>query len=639
MSKVKSQKSKVEGLKFRDGGGLFSYCIRFLQKYVYVGMPCPYRSARCTASNHCYNRGMKRYAILFLLFLGACRRVPPVTMPAVTATFVPATVTALPTLPPTWTPTAIPSPTPTATPLPTATSTVTPTPTPRPGPGLDAAEVHVFPEPLYAGDVLTFDIDPRLPPDAEGVYTLSLVLPDEVSLSAQVVAQGLDGQSQVRFYWAWTLPPEAETLPLTLSLAIPPGVDDPDLTDNALRLSLPVYSTTALLPPEPWAAWAVTETADFRLHYVTHTAAERDLHTLVTDAQAAYADITAQLSADADEVLDIYLLDRIIGQGGYASSGWVVVSYTDRMYAPISLGMVLRHELVHRLDKAIRCQSAPSLMREGLAVYLPGGHYRREPLPRKVAAIVEAQRYISLTALLDNFYVQQHEISYAEAGALISYVVDTYTWAGLEALCEAASTATGNDAERFAEALATLDIADLSRLEADWLAWVATKPLWDVGLLDADLQLMETMRAYQLRYNVSAHFLEGILFDVVEAERQGLVADFVRRPRDPEAIALELLLAQAQVLIREGETAAVTPILAAMEATLRSGSFSSPLAADALAITEAALAMGYDPYQLTRQPGGYYVGALDWAAWPTQHTFVARRGEDGWVLTLLCFAE
>lgn len=612
-------------------------------KGIVKSLPPPFL---CSASNRCYNRSMNRYITLLLLALVACQRVPPL-IPEITATLAPSSTPVPMTASPTPTATLLP----TSTASPPATPPPTPTLTPPPrgilaakeascaSPCLAAADVHVFPNPVYVGDVLTFDIDPRLPPDGAGVYTLTLTLPDAETLSAPVLAQGLDGQAQARFYWAWDVQSVTTTLSLSISLAIPPEVDDPDLADNTLLFSLPVYTTTALLPPEPWAAWAVTETTGFRLHYLIHTAAERDLLAIVADAQAAYTEITHHLAADADEVVEIYLLDRVIGQGGYASSGWVAVSYVDRMYAPISLGMVLRHELVHRLDKAIQCQGAPTLMREGLAVYIPGGHYRPEPLARKVAALVDSAHYITVEALLDNFYALQHEVSYAEAGALMGYLVDVYGWDGLETLCQTATTTAGADAARFDAALKAIGIADVAQLEMAWRASLSNEAAWDLALVDTDVRLMDTMRAYQMRYDLGAHFLEGVLFDVVEAEDAGLVADFARRPRTPEALALELLLVQAQAALRAEDVATVTALLEAVDVILETGYFTAPPAADALAITDAALALGYEPFRLVPQSEGYEVHALDWADWPTPHILMATPSEDGWQVALLRFAN
>jgi len=468
------------------------------------------------------------------------------------------------------------------------------------------------------------------------LLTLTLALPDGTVLTTPVELIGLAPQYQARFYWAWQAPDVAGLLPLTFTLTVPPDMPDPNPADNTLTLTIPVYSTDDLYPPEPHTQWLTTEKEGFRLHTLTDSAATRDLPALLDSAQDAYADVAAQLPPAGDEILDIYLMDRVIGQGGFASAAWVAVSYTDRMYAPIQFDVVLRHELIHRLDKAIGCENAPSLIREGLAVYLPGGHYRRESLPHKAAAVAQSEVYVPLDALLDNFYVHQHEVSYTEAGMWVGYFVETYGWEGLETLCRAATGAEGDDAARLTAGTTALGAPDLVALEAAWLDWLSGVPITadDTALLDVELRLMDTMRAYQRDYNLSAHFLEGILFDVAEAERQGIVADFVRRPREPEAIAVELLLALAQDAVRQGDAAETEAILAAITPILEHGDFTPGLAADVLALTRLALERGYEPYRLTPTAEGYTLGVLDYANWPALELWQAVRENGNWKLVL-----
>ncbi len=96
----------------------------------------------------------------------------------------------------------------------------------------------------------------------------------------------------------------------------------------------------------------------------------------------------------------------------------------------------------------------PSMLVEGLAVYLSGGHYKPEPLLPRLAALLPPEagcmpvaqalaggsaqavssrlcglnRYIPLEDLLDHFYFAQHEIGYLEAGSLVEFMVDTWGW-------------------------------------------------------------------------------------------------------------------------------------------------------------------------------------------------------------------
>ncbi len=463
--------------------------------------------------------------------------------------------------------------------------------------------------------------------------TLTLQLPDGSELSAPFELMGLDGQYQARLYWAWQAPDQGGTLPLTFVLTVPALMPDPDLADNVISLALPLAPAESLAPPEPDASWAVTEAAGIRLHYLTGSAAERDLAELVSEVETAHANVIQYLDADGDTP-DIYLPDRVLGQGGYASADWVAVTYTDRMYAPVSFEMVLEHELIHRLDSAIGCENAPSALREGLAVYLPGGHYRPESVRRKTATIIAAAQFVTLDDLVGNFYQLQHEVSYAEAGSLVMYLVEEYGWESLETVCRTAAQVEGDDRVRLAAGIEALGDGGLSDLETDWLAWVAKDEVTpaDLTLLDVDLRLMEAMRTYQERYNLSAHFLEGILFDPQTAEQRGIVADFVRRPREPEPITIELLLALAQDALRRENAAQATLALNAVEQVLADGSFAPGLAADALAITRVALAQGYEPYQLVPGDQNYELQALDLAAWPEQHSFEATFAEDAWTL-------
>jgi len=586
----------------------------------------------CLTRNHGYNHRMKFWWWLILWGVITCavvtRMVSPTATPEITPTPTP-TVTA------TLTATALPTATPTATPAPTPTAT----PTPLPGPALDVAGVHVFPQPPAAGDYLSVDVDPRLPAGsnipANAPLTLTLQLPAGSELSAPFELMGLDGQYQARLYWAWQAPDLAGMLPLTFTLTAPPSLPDPDPADNVVSLALPLLSPESLAPPEPDTHWAVTEAAGIRLHYLTGSAAERDLAELVSVAETAHANVTRYLHADGDTP-EVYLVDRVLGQGGYASPDWVAVTYTDRMYAPVSFDLVMQHELIHRLDSAIGCQTAPSALREGLAVYLPGGHYRVESVRRKTATIVAAGQFVALDDLVGNFYQLQHEVSYAESGALVMYLVEVYGWQGLETACRTMAQAEGDERARLAAGAEALGVSGLDELETDWLAWASEEEVTpaDLTLLDVELQLMETMRAYQERHDLSAHFLEGILFDPQSAEEQGIVADFVRRPRQAEAIALELLLALAQEAVRQKDAEQATLALDAVAQVLAEGSFARGLAAEALEITRVALAQGYEPYQLIPNNQGYKLQALNRAAWPEQHSFKATFEEGAWKIKL-----
>ena len=596
---------------------------------------------------------MKRLICVLALVGLACGCVPLATVPtgapapARTPTpeglqgMVPAAFTPVPT--------STPRPAPTFTPTPRQT----PSPTPEPDPQLRAEDVQLLPWPLFEGDRLTVDVDPLLPgsvtwtdgADAEPVVVMAL--PDGETFSATVDLMGLDRVAQARFYWITELPTDLATaatisLPITLTLELPDDVPDADPANNTLVISVPIISREAISPPEPAARWTVTDTAGFTMHYLTGSAAERDLEAIVAQADDAYLDVTTRLG-ESDGPVDIYLLDRVVGHGGYASSEWVAVSYPDRRYSPLSLATVLRHELTHRLDDAIGCDGAPSLLREGLAVYLAGGHYRQEPLREKAAALLTATTYVPLATLVEDFYTHQHEAGYIEAGAVVSYLAETYGWSSLERMCRTASDEIGDDVARWEAALAVLDPRDAGivpdaagAFEQAWQSWLKAPGVrpQDQTLVELELQLMDLMRTYQSTYDPVAHFLEGVLFSPAEGERMGIVADYVRRPRTPEAIAIELVLAMAQEAVEQRDAELLDMLNAELATALAAGPADSILISDVLAIAERAQSGGWEPYRLLLVgEGRFRVYVLSHHVWPQQSVLAARLRDGVWVLT------
>lgn len=549
---------------------------------------------------------------------------------------------------PSATPTSLP-PTSTVTPLPTATAaaaaaaTASPTPTatatPLPGPRLDPALVRVYPLPAAIGDALSLDIEPVLSQGYDAPFTVTLALPDGRLFSSPVVPVGFDRQPRARFIWVWDTTGLSGAQPITVTLLTPPDIPDGARDDNVLTFAVPLLDAAMLPPPEPGARWATQTVEGVRLFYVTGSAAERDLSTLLALSQSAYADVAAHFDVTTTETVDVYVMDRIVGQGGYATSDWVAVSYTDRAYAPAEMTLLLRHELTHRLDSAWRCDGMPSMLREGLAVMVAGGHYWPESLPRKAAALLQTDAYIPLEQLLNDFYRQQHEIGYLEAGALVAYIVEERGWQGIRTLCETFAASRANDAVRFARALEAVGLPSLPQLEQDWLRWLRVLHVTEaeVRVLEAEWLLMDTMRAYQRRYDPSANFLTGILFDPAMGAQRGIAADFVRRPRNAQAVALELLLQMAQTALRAADPDQAEALLAVVGAALEAPEFAAaPEAAKMAALVEAVVAWGYEPYRTVCVADGAEVGqrapgcvvyALDLAEWPLQRLLWATRSE------------
>ncbi|MGC9394869.1 MAG: hypothetical protein ACP5J4_08435 [Anaerolineae bacterium] len=600
---------------------------------------------------------MKRLRLVLLVLIGLACRIfvpvlplspvvetvtPSVTSPS-TATLSPAATLSSAALSPV--PSSTPMLVPTSTPFPTPTLTPSPVPTlPPAGPGLEIDSVQFFPWPLYPGDWVSVSVNPRVPVDVTGPLTLTWALDNTDILTAPVGFEGLDARLRARFYWAWRIPEVTSTIPLTFTLLLSPDVFDPDLTDNTLVVTVAPRSVDSFYAPEPEATWASTELPGVRLHYLTGTAAERDLDVIAAEVAAAYKDVGTRFGfSAAGDLLEIYLLDRVIGHGGYASWDWAAVTYTDRQYAPSDLGMVLRHELTHRLDAALGCHAAPSVVREGLAVYVAGGHYWAGSPAQDTAALRTSAHYIPLSQLADDFYTYQHEVSYREAGAFVGYIVEHFGWEGMETFCRATLSGEWEDATaQLSAGLLALAEPDWQAFEETWEAWLDEQsvPSETLARLEVELRLMETLRIYQRIYDPGAHFLEGILFSPKDGAQWDITADFVRRPHEAEPVALELLLVMAQEAVSSGAIEAVERPLSAVEDALANGFPQNGLAADARAIVVEVLAQGYEPYRLVPYlDGSYEVHALVKAAWPSQRVLTASQLGASWSVTVLPLSD
>ena len=531
-------------------------------------------------------------------------------------------------------------------PVPTFTPTpLLPTATLSPSdPRLDEDQVLILPRPLFAGDRLTVDVDPVIPDFQSRHYTVTLDLPDGRSLTSPVSPMGLSGEPRARFYWLPPLDVNHSTAIFTVTLSVADGVVDDIPQNNRIVLPEPMYPRSALVSPEPETQWTYTETTGYRLYYLTGSSADRDLNKLIAEAESAYRYVTARLG-EPDEPVDVYIMDRIVGQGGYASSEWVAFSYTDRKYAPITLSSVLRHELTHRLDGALACETAPSFLREGLAVYVAGGHYEVELLRRRAATLLASDHYIPLKRLVNDFYTHQHEVGYWEAGAFVQYLVETYGWESIPQICEASASGAFSDHESdldiLADSVASLGMGSFAAIEREWEEWLVDSETsrLDHRLLEGKLALMDRMRLYQQHYDTAAHFTEGVLFSPAEAERLGIVANFVRRPREPEAIATELLLAMGYESYIQRDLVMLTLCIDSVDAFLERHPHSplpdssTDLAVEILEIVRHALAKGYEPYRLLiPEPGRYRLQVLDLQAWPEKREMVAFKDSGAWLL-------
>jgi hypothetical protein len=548
-----------------------------------------------------------------LLFLLACRLfipaapelpAPPAGQPAASAT--PLAALPTPSLLPRTTPTALPSSTPgQATP-----ATWSP------------FKVRLHPDgPLYAGDRVSFEvIAPRGTSLPDSKVRVTLLSDNETTLGeAPFAPYGIGGRLQATLYWAWD----------TTGLA--PGTYQLDfsvLPDSSYWTQyVTLLPADEIPPPEPQAAWQTVDTHCCSIHYITGTAAERDLDLLaeMVDEQARAA-VEEMGSSLEGEPVQLTFFPRVLGHGGFAGQE-IGVSYLDRNYAGGATDIVVHHELVHILDSRRQADFRPSILVEGLAVYLSGGHFKPEPLLERAAALLPARPgcapvpltgepassapvempacgldwYLPLASLADDFYQSQHEIGYLQAGALVAYMVQTWGWEDFNRFYtqikspqpsgEASQGQPGTQSQVIDASLQENLGITLPELEAGFLQALEQVPLTAERVQDVRLSVTfyDTMRRYQLALDPSAHFLAAWLPDVAQMRKDGLVADFLRHPTALENVALEAMLVEADSALRSE-----TPGYAQAEHLLREVNAAlDDLAAGRLAFPYDSLAADY----------------------------------------------
>jgi hypothetical protein len=547
--------------------------------------------------------------VLLCFLLVACGGEPQSTptevsvLPVTTVTL-PVPATSLPTAVPSQTATSSDTPSPlppTDTPMPTETATATPPPHDL---AIAASGVWLYPVPaIYAGDEVTFQLAAHLPP---------AIAPRDVEVhilvNGRLQAQGtlgwrtLGGDAMGLFEWVWDTAgqPGAHEVMVLLDPSDQIQNGDENPANNVVALVVEVQPAEALPLDEVGAAWIVRPTQCCNLHVISGTAAERDLEQLAAMTDAAFQYAGARLAEQPVQRFEVYLIDRVIGQGGYASN-MMVISYLDRDYAGGGLYEVLVHEAIHLLDR----QFAPNriaFLAEGVAVWATGGHYKQEDIDQRLAAMVEAGLYVPLPELLNNFYPTQHEIGYLEAAGLVSYLVRIYGWDRVRTFY----MNTNSD-----DAVTMADVVDqnlqlyfdqtLAEVETAWLAYLSGLRPEASALTDLQLTLRfyDVMRRYQMAYDPTAYFLQAWLPPAHEAERRGVTADLNRHPETEINITLEIMLQAANDALMEGDYNRADVLLNSVSRVLdHGGAFMDPLAVHYLNIVRTAATTGYEAHSV-----------------------------------------
>jgi hypothetical protein len=373
---------------------------------------------------------------------------------------------------------------------------------------------------------------------------------------------GIAGRQEAVFTWAWG------------TSALEPG--DYRLDFSVLPAG-PQWSETVTLlpaadlpPPGEAAGWEILSTACCEISYITGTEAERDIEALGQIADSQADAVQEKLGAQLTEKIPLVLMSRVLGHGGFTSDA-IYVSYLDRNYAGEATAQVLHHEVVHWLDGKQGGDLRPTILVEGLAVYLSGGHFKPEALLPRAAAVRDLGWYIPLRQLTDDFYPSQHEIGYIEAGALVQYLVETHGWAAFDAFYrDIHPSPSGQQSDALDGALqAHFDIS-LEQLEADWIDWLEALPEDPTARQDVvqTVRFYATVRRYQVMFDSSAYFQTAWLPDETQMREKGIVADYLRHPDGPMSRYLETLLVQADASLRAGNYGLAGHILGVVNSLL-----------------------------------------------------------------------
>ena len=329
-----------------------------------------------------------------------------------------------------------------------------------------------------------------------------------------------------------------------------------------------------LLPPveERDFAWENVQTDCCKVYYLTNTDAAADIEAIQKTVQIQVEEALSWFSASnvpgdlaLEEPLSLVLIPIVIGHGGFATNV-AVITYSHNNWAGGDFAMLVKHEAVHVIDRTLNEEGPrPSLLAEGLAVYISGGHYRPSDLIEKAAGLRESSMYIPIVDMVDDFYNAQHEISYIEAGALVSYLVDKWGWEeyinfyfGLKAddpdpdvihfgsevgSSDSGMIAGSSDSEVIERALEQKTGMTLVELEAEFTAYLDSRsPSYEaIEEMQLTVKVYDALRRYEKLVIPSAHFQSAWWPPIRRMQESGITGDYALREKSPFNVIIENL--------------------------------------------------------------------------------------------------
>src|SRR5215207_2335000 len=441
--------------------------------------------------------------------------------------------------------------------------------------------INAYPGPKhYEGDILSFEI--------QGILETS----DSVQMS-------LDGQDPTVVQGEWLF---HGTLLLPLAFDTANKVGSHQITFSiggvAADYSFEVLPSEQRPANEENASWRVNETDCCVIHYITGTAAARDIDFIAEHVQTAADQLTVRYGATYDPKMQVYIVDRMVGNGGFGGAGQLVMTYTDRHYGPLvgtdGLETLARHELSHAAGIGLEnAGDGIDFNYEGLAVYVAGGHYKPEPLAQRGAALYDLGYYVPLGQ-----YIQQHELDYLYFAAMLTYIEDAYSEDKLLEFINADETPGDGKPTPLETAIQNIFGISSAQFDQDFQGWLESQdPGAQLDDLRLTVQLQDLRRTYQDTYTPASSFLT---YNFAEAlARPEYLPIAMREADDPENIAIELIIAAGQKAIIDEDYNVAEEFVRVLEQILSTDAFEDPIAKDYLDIATMLSDQGYEVASLT----------------------------------------
>lgn len=335
------------------------------------------------------------------------------------------------------------------------------------------------------------------------------------------------------------------------------------------------------LLPDPgnrMTEWTVAHSPCCTLHYLTGTDAHTDLVEITATlekrsalALSQFAEAGALNESPLTEPLPIVLIPVVVGHGGFATDE-AVLTYTHRNWTGIAFEILAHHEMVHVIDRLINTEGPrPSILVEGLAVYLSGGHYREgDPLLR-AAALLSLDMYLPIADFVDDFYAAQHEIGYMQAAALVAYLDMLFGWEAFIDFYFNLPEGPSDSAIIDAGLTARFGLS-LAELEADMIAYLEN--LEPDPTVEADVHLTvqtyDMIRRYQTLAIPSAHFRTAWWPHPRQMRLRGIVGDYAYREKAPLHVIVEHYFVELHAAMGQADYGSVESLLSQIDSIFNS---------------------------------------------------------------------